>query len=82
MKSYRSELWFEVPARRGFVSITRQVADCLTESGIQEGLLLCNSMHITSSIFINDDEQGLLQDFEHWLEILTPHKPVTLYKPH
>ncbi|MDH3454863.1 MAG: secondary thiamine-phosphate synthase enzyme YjbQ [Desulfuromonadales bacterium] len=82
MKSYRKELWFEVPARRGFVNITPQVNDCLKESGIMEGLLLCNSMHITSSVFINDDERGLLLDFEYWLEKLAPHSPVTLYQPH
>lgn len=82
MESYRKELWFEVPARRGFVNITPQVNDCLRESGIKEGLLLCNSMHITSSVFINDDESGLLLDFERWLEILAPQRPVTLYQPH
>jgi thiamine phosphate synthase YjbQ (UPF0047 family) len=73
MKSYRKELWFQVPARRGFVNITRQVEDCLAESGIREGLLLCNAMHITASVFINDDEGGLHQDFEKWLEQLAPH---------
>ena len=82
MESYRKELWFEIPARRGFVNITPQVNDCLKESGIKEGLLLCNSMHITSSVFINDDERGLLLDFDHWLEKLAPHEPVTLYQPH
>ena len=70
METYRKELWFEIPARRGFVNITSQVLDCLRESGIKEGLMLCNSMHITSSVFINDDEKGLLRDFEHWLEKL------------
>jgi secondary thiamine-phosphate synthase enzyme len=82
MKTYRKELWLEIPARRGFVNITPQVDNCLRASCIQEGLLLCNSMHITSSVFINDDERGLLLDFEHWLERLAPHEPVTLYQPH
>ncbi|NIP49269.1 MAG: YjbQ family protein, partial [Phycisphaerae bacterium] len=80
MKSFRKELWFEVPARRGFVNITPQVNACLHESGIQEGLVLCNSMHITSSVFINDDERGLHQDFERWLEKLAPHEPLSLYQ--
>jgi secondary thiamine-phosphate synthase enzyme len=80
MKSYRKELWFQVPARRGFVNITQQVEVCLTESGIQEGLLLCNAMHITASVFINDDEGGLHQDFEKWLEQLAPHEPVSRYR--
>jgi secondary thiamine-phosphate synthase enzyme len=79
MKSYRKELWFQVPARRGFVNITRQVEDCLLESGIQEGLLLCNAMHITASVFINDNEGGLHQDFENWLEQLAPHQPISRY---
>jgi secondary thiamine-phosphate synthase enzyme len=82
MKSFRKELWFDLPTRRGFLNITSQVNGCLKESAIKEGLLLCNSMHITSSVFINDDEQGLLLDFEHWLEKLAPYEPVTLYKPH
>ncbi|RLB61927.1 MAG: YjbQ family protein, partial [Deltaproteobacteria bacterium] len=68
MKSFRKELWFEIPTRRGFINITPQVDACLRESGIEEGLVLCNSMHITSSVFINDDERGLHQDFERWLE--------------
>jgi secondary thiamine-phosphate synthase enzyme len=80
MKSYRKELWFEVPNRRGFINITSQVETCLRESGIREGLVLCNSMHITSSVFINDDERGLLEDFDHWLERLAPHEPVMLYQ--
>ncbi len=80
MKSFRKELWFEIPSRRGFINITPQVAACLEESGIREGLVLCNSMHITSSVFINDDERGLLDDFEHWLEKLAPHEPVMLYQ--
>src|ERR1700679_1848103 len=68
MKSYRKELWFEVPARRAFINITRQVEACLGESGVQEGLVLVNAMHITASVFINDDEGGLHQDYEKWLE--------------
>jgi secondary thiamine-phosphate synthase enzyme len=80
MKSYRKELWFNVPARRAFINITPQVVDCLKESGIREGLLLCNAMHITASVFINDDESGLHQDYEAWLERLAPHEPVGQYR--
>ena len=79
MKSFRKELWFEIPTRRGFINITPQVDACLRESGIKEGMVLCNSMHITSSVFINDDERGLHQDFERWLEQLAPHEPLSLY---
>jgi secondary thiamine-phosphate synthase enzyme len=79
MKSYRKELWFEVPARRGMVNITRQVEASLGESGVQEGLVLVNAMHITASVFINDDESGLHQDYEKWLEKLAPHEPVSGY---
>jgi secondary thiamine-phosphate synthase enzyme len=79
MKTYRKELWFEVPARRGFENITAEVEACLKESGIREGLLLCNAMHITSSVFINDDESGLHADFERWLEKLAPEKPHSQY---
>jgi secondary thiamine-phosphate synthase enzyme len=79
MKSYRKELWFEVPTRRAFVNITRQVAACLQESGVQEGLVLVNAMHITASVFINDDESGLHQDYEKLLEELAPHEPVSQY---
>jgi secondary thiamine-phosphate synthase enzyme len=80
MKSHRKELWFEVPARRGFVNITPQVTQVLRESGIQEGLCLVNAMHITASVFINDDESGLHQDYERWLEKLAPHEPVSSYQ--
>jgi secondary thiamine-phosphate synthase enzyme len=80
MKSYRKELWFNLPARRGFVNITPQVEDCLRESGIHDGLCLVNAMHITASIFINDDESGLHQDYERWLEKLAPHEPVSGYR--
>lgn len=80
MKVFRRELWFEVPARRGFLNITPQVEECLDESGISEGLCLVNAMHITASVFINDDEGGLHQDFERWLEGLAPHEPLSHYK--
>ncbi|MEP6535992.1 MAG: secondary thiamine-phosphate synthase enzyme YjbQ [Bryobacteraceae bacterium] len=80
MKSYRKELWFEVPSRRGFINITAQVNQCLTESGVKEGLVLVNAMHITASVFINDDEAGLHHDYEKWLEHLAPHEPVSKYR--
>jgi secondary thiamine-phosphate synthase enzyme len=80
MKSYRKELWFQVPTRRGLINITSQVEQCLRESGILEGLILVNAMHITASVFINDDESGLHQDFERWLEKLAPHEPVSQYR--
>ncbi|MBN9659785.1 MAG: YjbQ family protein [Acidobacteria bacterium] len=79
MKSYRKELWFEVPARRGFVNITPEIERCLGESGIREGLCLVNAMHITASVFINDDESGLHHDYEVWLEKIAPHEPVRGY---
>ncbi|MCC7157088.1 MAG: YjbQ family protein [Bryobacterales bacterium] len=79
MKSYRKELWFEVPSRRGFVNITPQVEECLRESGVTEGLVLVNAMHITASVFINDDEAGLHHDYDVWLEKLAPHEPVRQY---
>ncbi len=80
MKSYRKELWFDIPRRRQLINITPDVQDCLKESGVTEGLLLCNAMHITSSVFINDDESGLHLDFERWLEKLAPEKPYSQYK--
>jgi len=79
MKSYRKELWFHTKNRREFINITPTVEACLTESGISEGLLLCNAMHITASVFINDDEAGLHRDFERWLERLAPEKPYSQY---
>lgn len=79
MKSYRKELWFETKKRREFINITQLVQNCLKESGIKEGLLLCNAMHITSSVFINDDESGLHKDFEIFLEKLAPEKPYDQY---
>lgn len=80
MKSFRKELWFNLPSRRGFVNITSQVEEALRESGIKEGMLLCNAMHITASVFINDDESGLHHDYEKWLERLAPHEPVNGYR--
>jgi len=80
MKTYRKELWFEVPARFGLVNITPQVEACLQDSGIREGLVLVNAMHITASVFINDDESGLHQDYHVWLEKLAPHEPVSSYR--
>ncbi|MDP6526396.1 MAG: secondary thiamine-phosphate synthase enzyme YjbQ [Kiritimatiellia bacterium] len=79
MKSYRKELWFETHSRRQLINITPDVEQCLQESGITEGLLLCNAMHITASVFINDDESGLHSDFEKWLEGLAPEKPYSRY---
>lgn len=80
MKSYRKELWFNVPTRRGFINITLQVEESLRESGIKEGLVLVNAMHITASVFINDNESGLHHDFDVWLEKLAPHEPVSQYR--
>lgn len=80
MKSFRKELWFELPARRAFVNVTPQVEAALRESGIKEGLCLVNAMHISASVFINDDERGLHGDFEKWLEKLAPEKPHDQYR--
>jgi secondary thiamine-phosphate synthase enzyme len=80
MQSYRKELWFQTPHRRGFVNITPQVEACLAESGVREGLCLVNAMHITASVFINDDEPGLHADMEVWLERLAPEKPHSQYR--
>ncbi len=79
MKSYRKEIWMFVDKRRDFVNITSEVENCVVESGIKEGLCLVNPMHITASVFINDDEKGLHQDFERWLEKLAPEKPYSQY---
>jgi len=79
MKSYRKELWFEVPVRRGYLNITPSVEEALKECGVKEGLVLVNAMHITASVFINDDEAGLHADFEKWLEKLAPEKPHSQY---
>ena len=80
MRSYRKELWFNVPGRRAFINITSKVEECLRESGIQDGLCLVNAMHITASVFINDDEHGLHNDYEKWLEALAPHAPISQYQ--
>ncbi|MEN6616124.1 MAG: secondary thiamine-phosphate synthase enzyme YjbQ [Syntrophorhabdus sp.] len=79
MKSYRKELWFDIPARMGFQNITPKVEECLRESGISEGFVLVNAMHITASVFINDDESGLHHDLSVWLDNLAPHDPVSQY---
>lgn len=79
MKSFRKELWFDIPSRRAFVNITRDIEECLRESNVKEGLVLVNAMHITASVFINDDESGLHQDYDRWLERLAPHEPVSGY---
>ena len=80
MLSYRKELWFNIPSRRGFLNITPQVDEALAESKIREGLVLVNAMHITASVFINDDESGLHADYEAWLEKLAPHEPISHYR--
>jgi secondary thiamine-phosphate synthase enzyme len=80
MKSFRKELWFNTEKRRQLINITPDVQKCLTESGIKEGLCLVNAMHITASVFINDDEHGLHQDYEAWLEKLAPEKPYAQYQ--
>ena len=80
MKSYRKELWFNIPARRGFINITPEVEIAIRESGITDGLILVNAMHITASVFINDDESGLHHDYDKWLEKLAPHEPVSQYR--
>ncbi len=79
MKSFRKELWFNVQGRRGYINITPQIDRCLQESGVKEGLCLVNAMHITASVFINDDERGLHADYESWLERLAPHEPLSRY---
>lgn len=80
MKSYRKELWMNTSTRRAYLNITPQINECLEESGIKDGLLLCNAMHITASVFINDDESGLHADFDRWLEKLAPEKPYSQYQ--
>ncbi len=80
MKSYRKDLWFNVPTRVAFINITREVEECIDKSGIREGLVLVNAMHITASVFINDDEGGLHHDYIAWLEKLAPHEPVNQYR--
>lgn len=80
MKHYRKELWFTIPTRRAYINITPQVEACVRESRIGEGLVLVNAMHISASVFINDDERGLHYDYEQWLERLAPHEPVSQYR--
>ncbi len=80
MKSYRKELWFNAPARMHFTNITPDIRECLAESAIKEGLVLVNAMHITASVFINDDESGLHHDYKEWLEAMAPHEPVSSYR--
>ena len=80
MKTYRKELWFNTPHRRDFINITGEIQQCVAESGVKEGMCLVNAMHITASVFINDDEPGLHQDFETWLEKLAPEKPYSQYR--
>lgn len=80
MKTHRKELFFQTPTRRAFINITPEVVACVTESGVQEGLVLVNAMHITASVFINDDESGLHHDYDKWLEKLAPHEPVSQYR--
>jgi secondary thiamine-phosphate synthase enzyme len=80
MQSYRKELWLEIPTRRAFLNLTPRIEACLQDSGIREGLCLVNAMHITASVFINDDEGGLHQDYEEWLEVLAPHEPTSHYR--
>ena len=80
MKSFRKELWFNLPSRRGFVNITDDVSKAIEESGVREGLALVNAMHISASVFINDDESGLHHDYEKWLERLAPHEPISQYR--
>ncbi|MDP8267003.1 MAG: secondary thiamine-phosphate synthase enzyme YjbQ [Candidatus Aceula meridiana] len=80
MKSYKEELWFDTKSRREYINITNKVQSAINKSGIKEGLCLVNAMHITASVFINDDESGLIQDFDDWLEGLAPHEPVSKYR--
>ena len=80
MKSHRQELWFNIPSRRGFVNITPEVQDAIDKSGVKEGFVLVNAMHITASVFINDDEGGLHHDYDLWLEKIAPHEPVSQYR--
>jgi secondary thiamine-phosphate synthase enzyme len=80
MKNYRKELWFNAPTRMHFTNITHDIRECLAESGIKEGLLLVNAMHITASVFINDDESGLHHDYKEWLEAIAPHEPISSYR--
>ena len=80
MKTLRSEIWFETKTRRDYINITDKIQALVDKSGVKEGLCLVNAMHITASVFINDDEQGLIKDFDDWLERLAPHEPVSFYR--
>jgi len=80
MKNYRKELWFEIPTRRDYINITHEVQAAVDESGVSDGLVLVNAMHITASVYINDDEGGLLKDYDDWLEGLAPHEPLSHYR--
>jgi secondary thiamine-phosphate synthase enzyme len=80
MKTFKKELWFKIPTRRAFINITPDIQNCINESGIKEGIILINAMHITASVFINDDESGLHHDYDLWLEKLAPHEPVAQYR--
>lgn len=80
MKHYRKELWFNIAARMNFINITPEISECVIQSGVQNGFALVNAMHITASVFINDDEPGLHQDYKKWLERLAPHKPISQYQ--
>ncbi len=80
MKSYRQELWFNTPERRGYMNITTEVQAAINKSGVEEGLCLVNAMHITASVYINDDEHGLIKDYDKWLEKIAPHAPVAQYR--
>ena len=80
MKSYRKELWFDTKSRREYINITQQVRQCVRDSGVKEGLCLVNAMHITASVYINDDESGLLADYDEWLDKLAPHEPTSAYR--
>ena len=80
MKSFTEKLLFNVPSRRGYINITQQVEEIVRKSGVREGIVLCNAMHITASVYINDDESGLLDDYDDWLEELAPHEPISKYR--
>lgn len=80
MRTFRKELWFNIPQRRDYINITSDVEECICESGIKEGICLVNAMHITASVYINDAENGLLQDYDDWLEKLAPHEPIAYYR--
>ncbi|MFQ6618547.1 MAG: secondary thiamine-phosphate synthase enzyme YjbQ [Fidelibacterota bacterium] len=80
MKSYTEHLWLNIPSRRDYINITKKVEECVSKSGVKEGLCLVNAMHITASVYINDAESGLIKDYDEWLESLAPHEPVSRYR--